>query len=91
MITEFIHVKTVSNHDAHNTQTNLPHCVTELMSGLLDWLGQLKHTERCSRVFKHTCARGVHMCLQLLIWVFLLYVCMHVHMYHVCAVCAQRC
>ncbi len=50
MIANVAHVKAVSMHDAHVTQTSLPHCVTELMSGLLDWFGQLEHRERCTNV-----------------------------------------
>jgi len=38
---------------ANAAQTSLPHCVIELMSGLLDWLGQLEHRERCTNVCKN--------------------------------------
>jgi len=53
MIAECIYMRSVSDRDAHVTQTNLPHCVIELMSGLLDWLGQLEHRERCTNVCKN--------------------------------------
>ena len=46
------------------------------------------YTCACMRTHVHVC---VHMRLQVLIRVFILDVGMYVHVYHVCAVCAQRC